>query len=386
MNTFLSIVSLIIIVVGALYIRQILFFIKGLSRLSPGNNNRLHTVAVIVAARNEELHIEQSVRSLLRQDYPPEKYTIVVVDDQSTDQTAAIVEQLSKENANVQLLRLLERPTDVSPKIYALSEGIRISASDLVFTTDADCVVSPKWLSSMVKHFDEGVGVVSGVTLFIEDQSIPRLLYEFQSIDFFSQTACGAGAIGMNAVNNCNGSNMAFRRAAFTEVGGYSSIARINSGSDSLLAQKIVSATHWQMRFAYEPETHVLTTALSNWGQLLQQRMRWAGQTTNYRPSTVIFLIASFLFYLLLFLFTPVSLLYFSLLPIPVIMMAIKFIIDYWIISRFERLTGDLVRMKYFFFSELLHFPVLLIAVFGSFFGDFEWKGRRMEREISQHA
>ncbi len=385
MNTFLSIVSLIIIVVGALYIRQILFFIKGLSRLSSGNNNRLQTLAVIVAARNEELHIGQCVRSLLRQDYPPEKYTIVVVDDQSTDQTATIVEQLSKEYANVHLLRLWERPTDVSPKIYALSEGIRTSASDLVFTTDADCVVSPKWLSSMVKHFDEEVGVVSGVTLFLEDQSISRFLYEFQSIDFFSQTACGAGAIGMNAVNNCNGSNMAFRRAAFTEVGGYSSIARINSGSDSLLAQKIVSATQWQMRFAYEPETHVLTTALSTWGQLLQQRMRWAGQTTNYRPSTVIFLIASFLFYLLLFLFTPVSLLYFSLLPIPVIMMAIKFIIDCWIIAKFEKLTGNLVRMKYFFFSELLHFPVILIAVFGSFLGNFEWKGRKMQREISQH-
>jgi hypothetical protein len=42
--------------------------------------------------------------------------------------------------------------------------------------------------------------------------------------------------------------------------------------------------------------------------------------------------------------------------------------------------------MKYFFYSELLHFPVILIAVFGSFFGNFEWKGRKMEREISQHA
>jgi cellulose synthase/poly-beta-1,6-N-acetylglucosamine synthase-like glycosyltransferase len=385
-TTFLSIVSIIIVAVGALYIRQILFFIKGLSRLEPGNNNHQETVAVIVAARNEDLHIEQCIRSLLRQDYPLEKYAIVVVDDQSTDQTATIVERMSKEHANVRLLRLLERPTNVSPKIYALSEGIRISASDLVFTTDADCVVSPKWLSSMVKHFDEGVGVVSGVTLFIEDQSIPRLLYEFQSIDLFSQTACGAGAIGMNAVNNCNGSNMAFRRAAFTEVGGYSSIARINSGSDSLLAQKIVSATHWQMRFAFEPETQVLTTALSNWGQLLQQRMRWAGQTTNYRPSTLIFLVASFLFYLLLFLFTPVSLVYFSLLPIPVIMIAIKFMIDYWIIARLESLTGHLVKMKYFFLSELLHLPVILIAVFGSFFGNFEWKGRRMEREISQHV
>jgi cellulose synthase/poly-beta-1,6-N-acetylglucosamine synthase-like glycosyltransferase len=381
-----SIVSFVIVVTGALYVRQILFFIRGISRLTSGNSERLHSVVVVVAARNEEPHIEECVRSLLRQNYPLDKYRIVVVDDQSTDRTAEIVAQLSTKNSNVQLIQLTARSTDVSPKIFALSEGIQQSASDLIFTTDADCVVLPTWISSMVKHFDDNVGVVSGVTLFSKDRRISPLLCGFQQIDFLSQTACGAGAIGMGAVNNCNGSNMAFRRSSFDEVGGYSSIARINSGSDSLLAQKIVATTRWQMRFAYAPETHVVTAPLSDWGKLFQQRMRWAGQTPNYRLSTVIFLAASFVFYLLLFVCTPISLLHFSQMPVPLIMLAVKFFIDFLIIARFEKLTRIKGMMKYFFVSELLHFPVILIAVFGSFFGSFEWKGRRMEREISQHA
>jgi cellulose synthase/poly-beta-1,6-N-acetylglucosamine synthase-like glycosyltransferase len=381
-----SIVSFVIVVTGALYVRQILFFIRGISRLTSGKSERYHSVVVIVAARNEELHVEECVRSLLRQNYPPDKYRIVVVDDQSTDRTADIVAQLSKDNSNVRLIPLKARSTDVSPKINALSQGIQQSASDLIFTTDADCVVPPTWISSMVKHFDDNVGVVSGVTLFSKDRRTPPLLYGFQHIDFFSQTACGAGAIGMGAVNNCNGSNMAFRRSSFDEVDRYASIAHVNSGSDSLLAQKIVSTTQWQMRFAYEPETHVTTLPETDWGQLLQQRMRWAGQTPYYSLSTLIFLIASFLFYLLLFLFMPISILHFSLMPVPLLMLAMKLLVDYLIIDKFRKLTRINGIMKYFFIAELIHFPVILIAVFGSLFSSFEWKGRHMEREISQHV
>ncbi len=71
---------------------------------------------------------------------------------------------------------------------------------------------------------------------------------------------------------------------------------------------------------------------------------------------------------------------------VPFAVLLIKFIIDYWIIFKFSRLTNVAGLMKYFFVSELIHFPVILTAVFGSFLGSFEWKGRRMKREISQHA
>ena len=93
-----------------------------------------------------------------------------------------------------------------------------------------------------------------------------------------------------------------------------------------------------------------------------------------------------FFFYLLIFLFTPVSIFYFSMVPVPFAVLFIKFIVDYWIIAKFSKLTNVVSLMKYFFVSELIHFPMILAAVFGSFWGGFEWKGRRMKREISQHA
>jgi cellulose synthase/poly-beta-1,6-N-acetylglucosamine synthase-like glycosyltransferase len=381
---FLSFVWLAILVLCAVYVGQILIFIRGLSRLHRGTGNRLYSVAVVVAARNEELHIEKCLRSLLEQDYPSDKYTITVVDDQSTDRTADIVRKLATENSAVKLLQLHGHPSGISPIINAINEAIRNTSSEIILRTDADCVVGPNWISSMVRHFEETVGVISGLTLIKNTENISPFLFGFQCIDLFSQTACGAGAIGMKAPNNCNGSNMGFRRAAFHDVGGFDSMVAINSGSDSLLAQRIAATPQWKMRFAYEPETHVTTLPVTSWRQLLQQRMRWAGHTSHYRTSTLVFLVASFLLYLLMFLFTPISIFYFSTVPFAVLL--IKFIVDYWIIFKFSKITKVVGLMKYFFASELIHFPVILTAVFGSFFRGFEWKGRRMKREIAQHA
>ena len=386
MTDFPSLIWSVILVLCAVYVVQILIFIRGLSHLHPGTGDRLYSIAVVVAARNEELHIEKCLRSLLEQDYPSDKFTITVVDDQSTDRTADIVRKLATENSAVKLLQLHGHPSGISPIINAINEAIKKTSSEIILRTDADCVVGPNWISSMVRYFDETVGVISGLTLIKNTQNISSFLFGFQFIDLFSQTACGAGAIGMNAPINCNGSNTGFRRAAFKDVGGLGSMVAINSGSDSLLAQRIAATPQWKMRFAFEPETHVTTLPVTSWRQLLQQRMRWAGHTPHYRASTLVFLVASFLLYLLIFLFTPVSIFYFSIVSVPFAVLLIKFIIDYWIIFKFSKLTNVTGMMKYFFASELIHFPVILGAVFGSFFGSFEWKGRRMKREVSQHA
>ena len=343
-------------------------------------------MAVLVAARNEEDHIGNYLRGLMDQDYPREKYSVVVVDDNSTDKTADVVERMIKGQSSFRLIRLSGHPSDISPKINALNFAIKETSSKIILTTDADSVVGPSWISSMLRLFDEQVGVVSGVTLFLPAKGVSRLLYEFQSIDFFSQTACGAGAIGQGMVNNCNGSNMGFRRSAFEEVGGYSSIARVNSGSDSLLAQRIVETTPWQMRFAFEPSSLVRSLPPASWGQLLQQRMRWAGQTPKYRLSTLIFLIASFILYLFLFFSIPLSVALWPRLPAPLVVLAAKLAIDYTIITKFRKLTRISEMKGFFFISEIIHFPVILIAAFGSFFGSFDWKGRTMEREISQRT
>ncbi len=383
MSIFFPIITSTIIAVGSVYAAYILFFLSGLSRLKLGTNNRTFSVAVIVAARNEERHIEQCLRSLLNQDYPRDKYSIVVIDDESTDGTSEIIMRLAGEHSNIRLLHTNGEVTAASPKINALEIGVRNTSSELILTTDADCTVGPRWISSLVKCFDDSIGVVSGLTIFGNPENISPLLFGFQYLDFFSQTACGAGAIGMNSVNNCNGSNMAFRRAAFDEAGGYAPISRINSGSDSLLAQRIVATTSWRMNFAYKPESHVTTLPLRSWTHVLHQRMRWAGSTPNYKWTGLVFLVASFFFYLLLFFFLPISLTHPSEMLEPLLIFLIKILLDYWITAKFMKMTNITGIKKFFLISELIHIPFILASVIGSFVSKFEWKQRRMRRTVS---
>jgi cellulose synthase/poly-beta-1,6-N-acetylglucosamine synthase-like glycosyltransferase len=382
MSHWMLIVSLVIAGSGLVYLRQIIFFIKGLSKIGDGNNGKQYRATVLVSARNEEAHIERCLRALLDQNYPQDKYSIVVIDDQSVDATPAILHRLSKEISRLRVLRVKDCPPEISPKINALTLGIAGTSSEIILTTDADCIVGEEWISSIMRYFEDGIGVVSGTTLFSRVQTVGRFLYGFQFIDFLSHTACGAGSIGMGYVNNCNGSNMAFRRSAFLEAGGYSEIAHVNSGSDSLLAQRIVTRTQWKMKFAADPKTQVVTIPVSSWRGLLFQRMRWAAQTTYYRPSTLLFLSASFVMYGLLFLFVPVSIIYWPVMPVPVIMFLLKCGVDYWILKKFVRLTRTPSVMKYFVPAELAHIPIILGAVAGGFFGKFEWKGRMLEREL----
>ncbi len=386
MISILDVISILLALLAAVYARQILAFRRGLSRLPAGTSEFHPTVSILVPARNEEQRIRECLDSLLRQDYPSEAIEIVVIDDQSEDGTAGIVRDTTQKDPRVKLLTVASRPPTVSPKINALTTGIEGSHGEIIFTTDADCTADRRWVSAIVRHFGADVGVVTGTTLFGREEAVPVSLYGIQFLDFLSHTACAAGAIGNGRVNNCNGSNMAFRRSAYAAAGGYQSLAHLNSGDDSLLAQLIERTTAWKVRFASDPSATVTTAPVSTWKEFFHQRMRWAAQTSHYHPATVAFLASSFAFYVLLFFLLPFSLLQIALLPVPLLAFLLKLGVDYAILRRFTSMTGTESILRFFLAAELVHVPAILAAVVGGYFGRFEWKGRTLKRELPAKA
>ncbi|MCX6137331.1 MAG: glycosyltransferase [Ignavibacteriales bacterium] len=375
-----AILSGLIILFGIVYLRQIVLFIIGIGRIRPGNSNSQRSVTVIVPARNEQEHILVCLESLLAQDYPARLIEIIVIDDQSTDGTAAIVTSIGERYPRVRLLRVENRPESVSPKINAVTLGITHTTGDVIFTTDADCTAPPTWISTMMRYYEEATGVVTGTTLYVNKHHVPDMLFGIQFLDFLSHTACAAGAIGNGITSNCNGSNFSFRRDAFGEIGGYGPLAQINSGDDSLLAQRIESETHWRVRFVLDPAAHVTTIPVRTWRDFLLQRMRWAGQTAHYNISALIFMVCSFLLFILLFVTLPFSLISPADFAAPAIMFAAKIIIDFAAVLRFTRATRITSVLCYFLPAEVIHIPTILFAVFGGYFGKFDWKGRAMQR------
>ncbi len=98
------------------------------------------SVVVVVPARNEQEHIEATLRSLLALDYP--KLQIIAVDDRSTDSTGAIMERVAAEQqgSRLRVLHVEELPAGWLGKTHAMWLGAKQAESDWVLFTDADVV------------------------------------------------------------------------------------------------------------------------------------------------------------------------------------------------------------------------------------------------------
>jgi chlorobactene glucosyltransferase len=105
-------------------------------------------VSVIVPARNEAAVIETVVRSVLASTYQP--LELVVLDDRSTDETAAIVERLAAEDARLRLVRGEPLPEGWYGKPWACVQGYAAARGDLLLFTDADTRHEPELLARAV--------------------------------------------------------------------------------------------------------------------------------------------------------------------------------------------------------------------------------------------
>lgn len=98
-------------------------------------------LSVIVPARNEARVIETVVRTVLASDY--RKLELIVVDDRSTDETAAIVERIGRSDARLRLVHGAELPDGWYGKPWACVQGARAATGDLLLFTDADTRHTP---------------------------------------------------------------------------------------------------------------------------------------------------------------------------------------------------------------------------------------------------
>jgi glycosyltransferase involved in cell wall biosynthesis len=113
-------------------------------------------VSVVVPVLNGEDTLADSLATLLRVDYPPERREVIIVDNGSTDRTPEILDRAP--------VRRLFEPRRGTAKARNL--GIEASRGEIVAFTDADCLVTKGWLRALVAGFDgDEVGGVAGEIL-----------------------------------------------------------------------------------------------------------------------------------------------------------------------------------------------------------------------------
>jgi chlorobactene glucosyltransferase len=105
-------------------------------------------LSVVVPARNESATIETVVRSVLASTYAP--LELLVVDDRSTDDTAAIVQRIAREDHRLRLVRGEQLPEGWYGKPWACLQGYRAARGALLLFTDADTRHQPELLARAV--------------------------------------------------------------------------------------------------------------------------------------------------------------------------------------------------------------------------------------------
>jgi biofilm PGA synthesis N-glycosyltransferase PgaC len=265
---------------AACYLGAVFWLRWGLSRARAGTSPKTPAVSVVVAARNEEEQIIACLDALRQQEYPG-GIEVIVVNDRSKDRTAALVLEAAREWPE---LKLVDAPLELRfscPKKSALAAGIEQSSANLLLFTDADCQPPSSWVRSTVAQFEPEVGLVAGYAYFQQPQ---LLRHKLLALDNLAVGALGAGSFGMGVALSATGRNLAYRRAVYDEVGGFTRIGHLMGGDDVYFARLVRRCTAWKIRFNRSPEAAV-TNALPprRWGEILQQKLRHAGKAGHYR-------------------------------------------------------------------------------------------------------
>lgn len=124
----------------------------------------LPKVSILIAAYNEEKDIEHTIRNKIGLDYPRELMEILVVSDESTDRTDALVERLASEAPFP--IRLV-RQTPRQGKTAGLNLIAPLASGEILVFSDANSLYEPDALRKLVRNFaDPEVGYVTGKMIY----------------------------------------------------------------------------------------------------------------------------------------------------------------------------------------------------------------------------
>jgi chlorobactene glucosyltransferase len=201
----------------------------------------LPAVSILVPARNEENHIAKCIQSIIEQDYP--SFEVIALDDQSSDGTLAILEQVANSNSKLKVIKGVSPPEGISGKNWACTQLANHAHSDLLFFTDADTKFSPQALRLIVvMMLNQQADLLTGFP-----RQRVRTWGERLLVPFFSWAVLCfiplwlAYRVRLPFLSSAVGQMMLFRREAYQQIGGHETLGSAIV-DDLALARRIKAA------------------------------------------------------------------------------------------------------------------------------------------------
>ncbi len=224
-------------------------------------------VSLLIAAKNEEAVIAKLVQSLCDLDYPTSRYEVWVIDDNSSDRTPHILQELSKTYPS---LRVLQRGVGATGgKSGALNQVWPECCGDIIGVFDADARVSPDLLRRMVPMFDETtVGAVQVRKAIVNRAK--NLWTRGQQAEMALDSYLQQQRIAVRGIGELRGNGQFVRRQALEQCGGWNE----ETITDDLDLTMRLHFSGWDIQFLLQPP--VGEEGVEHPLALWHQRNRWA--------------------------------------------------------------------------------------------------------------
>lgn len=224
-------------------------------------------VSLVVSAKNEEAVVQSLVQTIFALDYPQDRFELWVVDDNSEDQTLRILESLSQDFEN---LNILQRTKNSSGgKSGALNEVLPLTKGTILGVFDADAIIHPNLLRHVVPLFGgDCIGAVQvrkSITN-VGDNFLTRSQQSEMILDAFMQQQ----RVATGGVGELRGNGQFVLRQALDSCGGWNE----STITDDLDLTFRLHLAGWNIDVLSTPAVNEegVTRALALW----HQRNRWA--------------------------------------------------------------------------------------------------------------
>ncbi|MFA8439029.1 glycosyltransferase [Pueribacillus sp. YX66] len=230
----------------------------------------LPKVSVLIPAHNEAVVIENTLKSMVRLDYPKEKLEVIVINDNSSDATGSIARKIAAQHPFIKVVDTVA-PYAGKGKSSALNYGFQASTGEYIIVYDADNTPEPKAVYYLVMGLmnDEKAGAIVGK--FRVANAKKSLLTRFINIETITfQWMAQAGRWFWFKMATIPGTNFAIRRSIIEELGGWDEKAL---SEDTELSIRVYNLGYYirffpaAVTWEQEPET---------WKVWWRQRTRWA--------------------------------------------------------------------------------------------------------------
>ncbi len=321
----------------------------------------LPSVSVVICARNEGANLRKNLPTFLHQAYP--SYEVLLVDDDSSDETPQVLSDLMADNPRLRCLHL-EAKTKAGKK-FALVSGIENARYDWILLSDADCMpASEHWIREMITTAlqDKDTEIVLG---FGPYRSYPGWLNEWiryetclTALQYFSAAYWGIPYMGV-------GRNLLYKRSLYQKHKAvFEQHSDLASGDDDLFIN--VAAQAGNTKFCISSKSFVFSEPKRSFLMLYQQKTRHYSSSVRYKYIHRL-LLGAWAFSFLGFWVTAILLLFFY--PWLILsLVLIRFLLIFVLWAKILPIFGNHKAINKIFALDILSFLFYLIFAPALFF------------------